>query len=139
MFTRMSPNLMVRDVAETVKFYTDILGFEFVMSVPSSAQEILMSWEPERSHDYALVKSEAIEIMFQEAASLKDHVPAAVLVTPQASMTLYFYVDDVDAIHQRVRDKVEIVKDLHTTFYGMREFYIRDVNGYILGFAKPAV
>ncbi len=31
---------------------------------------------------------------------------------------------------------VEIVADLHTTFYGTREFYFRDCNGYILSFSE---
>jgi len=33
---------------------------------------------------------------------------------------------------------VEIVQDLATTWYGMREFYIRDLDGYLLGFGEKA-
>lgn len=29
-----------------------------------------------------------------------------------------------------------MVKELSTTWYGMNEFYIRDNNGYVLGFAE---
>jgi hypothetical protein len=29
-----------------------------------------------------------------------------------------------------------MAKELETTWYGMREFYIKDCNGYILGFAE---
>jgi len=28
------------------------------------------------------------------------------------------------------------VTDLKTTWYGMQEFYLKDLNGYILGFAE---
>lgn len=35
-----------------------------------------------------------------------------------------------------LKKKVEIAKELSTTWYGMNEFYIRDNNGYILGFAE---
>ena len=37
---------------------------------------------------------------------------------------------------EQLRDKVEIVVDLHTTFYGTQEFYFRDLNGYILSFSE---
>lgn len=32
--------------------------------------------------------------------------------------------------------KLEIVKDMHKTFYGADEFVIRDLNGYIIYFAE---
>jgi 5-bromo-4-chloroindolyl phosphate hydrolysis protein len=38
--------------------------------------------------------------------------------------------------YQVLKSKVEIVKELHTTFYGMQEFYFKDCNGYILAFAE---
>ncbi len=35
-----------------------------------------------------------------------------------------------------IKSKAEVVKDLETVWYGMQEFYIKDCNGYILGFAE---
>ena len=37
-----------------------------------------------------------------------------------------------------VDGKAEIVEDLHDTFYGMREFAIRDCNGFWITFGQPA-
>ena len=54
------------------------------------------------------------------------------------SLTLYIEVEDIKGLYATLADKTTIVKDMHTTFYGMREFYIRDCNGYILGFAEAA-
>jgi hypothetical protein len=34
--------------------------------------------------------------------------------------------------------KAIFVQDLHTTFYGAREFAIQDCNGYVLAFAEMA-
>ena len=31
-----------------------------------------------------------------------------------------------------------MVEDLHDTFYGMREFIIRDLNGFWITFGQPA-
>ena len=34
------------------------------------------------------------------------------------------------------KDKVIIYKEIETTWYGQKEFYIKDLNGYILGFTS---
>lgn len=51
---------------------------------------------------------------------------------------LYVYTDDVDSLHQRLKDRVEVVKGLHDTFYGAREFIIRDLNRFWMTFAEFA-
>ena len=35
-----------------------------------------------------------------------------------------------------VDEALDFYEDLHTTFYGAEEFYIRDGNGYVLTFAR---
>ncbi len=50
---------------------------------------------------------------------------------------LYVYTDEVDALYLRLKDRVEIVEDLHDTFYGMREFTIRDLNRFWITFGQP--
>src|ERR1051325_8557142 len=32
---------------------------------------------------------------------------------------LYVHVDDIDALHERLKDRVEVVEAPHDTFYGM--------------------
>jgi uncharacterized glyoxalase superfamily protein PhnB len=39
-------------------------------------------------------------------------------------------------MYENLKDKVTVVKELHTTWYGMQEFYVKDCNGYILGFSQ---
>ena len=42
------------------------------------------------------------------------------------------------ALHHRLRkEKVEIAGELRETFYNMREFTMRDPNGYLLTLAEP--
>ena len=57
---------------------------------------------------------------------------------PRRDADLYVYVDDVDALFQQIGDRGEIVEGLHDTFYGMREFIIRDINGFWLTFGQRA-
>jgi uncharacterized glyoxalase superfamily protein PhnB len=52
-----------------------------------------------------------------------------------ATSSYYMEVEDVDALYEQVKDNLQILKSIDTTWYGAREFYVRDCNGYILGFS----
>ncbi len=56
-----------------------------------------------------------------------------------ASVSFYMEVENLDAFYREIKGKVEVVKELSTTWYGMKEFYIYDNNGYVLGFAEQKV
>jgi uncharacterized glyoxalase superfamily protein PhnB len=49
---------------------------------------------------------------------------------------LYVQSEDVDALFLRLKGRVEVVEGLHDTFYGMREFIIRDVNRFWITFGQ---
>jgi uncharacterized glyoxalase superfamily protein PhnB len=125
MLKKLTPNLMVEDVAGTLAFYRDTLGFEVVMTLPEA--------EP---FDFAIVKRDGAELMFQSRSSLSENVPALTGSPIGASQTFYIEVTGLSDLYQQLHDRVEIVVDLHSTFYGTQEFYFRDVNGYILSFSE---
>ena len=52
-------------------------------------------------------------------------------------MDLYIFVEDVDDLCRGLRGRVEVVEDLHDTFYGTREFIIRDLNRFRITFGQP--
>lgn len=135
---KLTPNLMVEDVSKTIECYRDILGFQFVMAVPKNSKEICMHLPQDKPLDYALMKNGNVEIMFQSTESLSEDITAFKGIKIGASVSFYFDIDNVAEYYERVKDKIEVVKELHTTWYGMQEFYIRDCNDYILGFAKQA-
>ena len=127
MFKKLTPNLMVENVAETLAFYRERLGFEVVTTLPEQ--------EP---FDFAIVKRDGVELMFQSRPSLSDNVPALSGSPIGASQTFYIEVTGIRDLYESLREKVEIVVDFHTTFYGTQEFYFRDLNGYILSFSETA-
>jgi uncharacterized glyoxalase superfamily protein PhnB len=129
---------MVEDVNRTVEFYQEILGFEFVMGVIEELQEVLTVYQQDRSLDYAMVKYGEVEVMFQAKRSLAEALPLLRGREIGGTFTLYMELDSISELYAGIKDKVTIVKDLHTTFYGMQEFYIEDCNGYILAFAEAA-
>ena len=133
---KISPNLMVDDIKETVKFYKDVLGFELVMAVPSEQQQVMTELQEQIDYDYALVKKGNVEIMFQERNSLVGDIPGfSSSMALGGSMTLYFETDSIDSYFSKIKDKVSVVKGPLKTWYGRNEFYISDNNGYILGFS----
>jgi uncharacterized glyoxalase superfamily protein PhnB len=51
---------------------------------------------------------------------------------PALTGTIYLYPDDVDATWERLKDVAPVVEPLRVTEYGMKEFAIRDPNGFLL-------
>ena len=125
MLKKLTPNLMVEAVQRTLAFYQDVLGFKVLMTLPDQAP-----------FDFAIMQRDQVELMFQSRASLSENVPALSGYSIGASQTFYIEVQGLKDLYESLRDKVDIVVDLHTTFYGTQEFYFRDVNGYILSFAE---
>ena len=140
MIKKFWTNMMVGDLHQTIAFYRDKLDFEHVMSVPQNSEEVLFAYDDSRPLAYTLLKKGGVELMFQERESLKSNVPAFDEVQGSeygGTLTFYFEVDGVDALAERLKQDCPVVRDLHNTFYGMREVYVRDPNGYVLGFAQP--
>lgn len=133
---KLTTNMMVRDVNSTIEFYSNALGFEVVMVVPENSQEVLTAIPKDRVLIYALMKCGNVEIMFQARRSLIEDLPLFKDTEIGASLTFYIEVEDIKGWYEKLKNNITIVKDIHTTFYGMQEFYVRDCNGYILAFAE---
>lgn len=130
------PNLMVKNVRETVDFYVSVLGFKISMAV-SENEDILTGEIPEDvSLIYANINNWEVEIMFQEENSFKNDITTLESVQIGSSSTLFIELEDIEWYYEYINEKIEIVKDLQTTWYWMKEFYIRDINWYILCFAE---
>ncbi|MHC4227146.1 MAG: VOC family protein [Planctomycetota bacterium] len=135
MYKKLTTNMMVEDVNRTVDFYSDVLGFEFVMGVPQDSQEIVTAKQKGQPLGFAIVKCGDVEMMFQTRKSLAEEIPEFNGMKIGGSLTFYVEVENIEGLYVKLKDKVTIIKDIQTTFYGKREFYLRDCNGYILIFA----
>lgn len=124
----LSPNLMVKNVQQTVDFYHDLLGFTLTASVPNAKGDQTLQW--------AMVQNQGVTLMFQEETNLKEEYPTLKTQAIGGSFTLYLTVTDADELYQRIKSKTTIVKEPHKTFYGATEFAIQDNNGYILTLAE---
>ena len=124
---KLTANLMVEDVNRTIDFYRDVLGFEVLATVPESGQ---FGW--------ALLKRDTLEMMVQSRESLGEELPILKEATIGYSGTFYIEVEDIEELQRRLLEKgVPLALEMRTSFYGAREFAMRDNNGYVFWFAEP--
>ena len=133
---RLTPNLMVDDVQQTVDFYCNTLGFEFIGGVPEGTQEFILKPDPSKALAFAILQQGPVQMMFQSRTSLSAELPMFAQKAIGASATIYIEVDNAQELYAQIEDKITLVKPLHTTFYGMNEFYVKDINGYVLCFGS---
>ncbi len=136
-FEKLTPDLMVNNVAASVKYYCENLGFDLAISVPEGARTIAAKLDPDQEYVYAMVRRDEVFIMFMRRDVYAADVPALKDVSVGASASLYCEVEGLDAFYRSCRQKgLQIVKDISSTWYGMKEFYVQDPDGYILAFAE---
>ncbi|MEO1403621.1 MAG: VOC family protein [Cyanobacteria bacterium J06635_1] len=114
----ISPMLEVSDLQETIDYYENILGFE-----------LQGTWPDQGPAQWAALKAGQVTLMFVTQARSATRPPT---LTGQ----LYCYPPDVDALWDELKDKVDIAWPLDNMSYGMREFAIRDCNGYVITFGQ---
>ena len=103
-----------QDVARSVKFYVEPLGFTCTLQLEG----------------FARVQLGAADIMLA--------LPNAHRRWEGASFTgsIYLDVDNVDELWEALKTRASIVYPIETMEYGLREFGVLDDNGYQLSFAQ---
>jgi uncharacterized glyoxalase superfamily protein PhnB len=124
-FKKLTPNLLVANVARSLAFYEGVLGFERGFTVPEQSP-----------FAFASVTGGPVEIFFNDAAGAIKEYPGFGGKPIGATGTMYIEVEGVDALHDRLKPTVPIVMPLISQFYGMREFAIEDPDGYVITFAQ---
>lgn len=119
----LTPMLETNDVGQTIRFYENVLGFSCSGKFPDDGQP---TW--------ASLCRDGIEIMF--SARNEHRAETAAFAQPMLTGSLYLKTDDVDALWEQIKDKVTIEYPIESFAYGMREFAMRDCNGYLLQFGQ---
>ena len=122
---KLTPNLIVRDVAASLKFYREMLGLETAMTVPEQAPYV-----------FAGVTNGVVEIFFNDQKVVAAEYPK-LAATIGASLTLYMEVDVLQDVLDRVKKAgTKISMAITEQFYGMREFAFEDQDGYTITIAE---
>jgi len=109
--------IYTKQVEETVKFYTTVLGF--------TCNNFMDDWS------WASMSRDEIEIMI---ACPNSHLA---FEKPCFTGSFYIQTDNADSVFDQLKDKVKICYPIETFEYGMREFAIYDNNGYLIQFGNP--
>ena len=107
----------VPDVRRTVDWYRDI-GFEVKETYGDGGDGL----------SFAIVAFGAGEVMFSSGGSLGSR--------HRREVDLYVYTEEIDQLHDRIKDRIEIIEEPHDMFYGMREVIVRDLNGFWITFGQ---
>ena len=124
---KLTPNLVVRNVEASLKFYREILGLETAITVPDQSPYV-----------FASVANEAVEIFFNDQKTVAAEYPK-LAATIGASLTLYMEVDSLQSVLDRVQKAgAKISMPVTDQFYGMKEFAFEDGDGYTITIAQKA-
>lgn len=115
---RVVPMIHVPDVNATAQWYVSI-GFE-IRGINRECEHGDIDW--------ALLRLGESEIMLSAGGRASSD--------PRREFDLYIHVDDIQFARQRLNGNVNLVEDVHETFYGSREFIIRDCNGFWITFGQ---
>jgi catechol 2,3-dioxygenase-like lactoylglutathione lyase family enzyme len=113
----VTPMIHVPDVRATVDWYQS-LGFT-----------VIDTNEDDGRLDWAMLSFGDGAVMF--------HAGGRHTSRDRRDVDLYVHTEDVAEMYARLRGKVVVHEDLHDTFYGMREFIVRDLNGFWVTFGQP--
>ena len=117
MQTRLTPMIRAPEVSATIDWYRS-LGFA-----------VVDSHEDDGEVDWAMLALGEGAVMFNAggAPSTGGRREVDLFVTT---------TEDIDALFERVRERAEVVSAPYDAFYGMREFILRDLNGFWITFAR---
>src|SRR5580693_3011450 len=117
--------LLVEEVEPCVAFWTGRMGFEKTAEVPDDGGKVA----------FAMLQKGAAEIMYQTYASVEKDNPHPDILARKGPTLLYIEVDDLAAA-MAATASAEVVMPERTTFYGSKEFGVKDPAGHIITFAQ---
>jgi len=115
----LSPNLIADSVNASVDFYTKHLGFTLVTSVPETGK-----------FDWAMIQRDGVTLMFQSLKSIQEDMPSLRLDKKGSLGTFFIKMKGIEDLYKALKGKVDIALEWRVTFYGMKEFGVKDPDGY---------
>ena len=122
---KLTPNLIVSSVEQSLAFYCDVLGFSKTATVPEQSPFV-----------FAAVQSGPVEIFFNARGAAVEEYPALAKMPIGGTLTLYMEVSDVAKLYDELKTRVKATMPLEKKFYGVTEFAFEDPDGYVITFAQ---
>ena len=122
---KLTPNLVVSSVEQSLAFYCDVLGFTKTDTVPEESPYV-----------FAIVRSGPVEVFFNAKGPAFEEYPALAGRPLGGTLTLYMEVSAVEKIYHDLKGRVTVTMPLEKKFYGVTEFAFEDPDGYVITFAE---
>jgi catechol 2,3-dioxygenase-like lactoylglutathione lyase family enzyme len=122
---KLTPNIIVSSVEQSLAFYCDLLGFTRTATVPDQPPFV-----------FAAVQSGAVEIFLNARGPAEGEYPALRGRQLGGTLTLFMEVSRIGQIYGELKDRVKVVMPLETKWYGTTEFAFEDPDGYVITFAE---
>jgi uncharacterized glyoxalase superfamily protein PhnB len=128
---KLTPNLVVRDVAAAMEFYRSTLGFQTFITVPEQAPYV-----------FGAVTNGSVEIFFNDQKAVAEDYPALAAKPIGGSLTLFIEVEGIEEVLAAIQKSAsqgsgtKITMPLKEQFYGMREFAFLDPEGWEVTIAE---
>jgi catechol 2,3-dioxygenase-like lactoylglutathione lyase family enzyme len=132
----LCPLLQVFDMPTSVRFYRDILGFALVSNAPLRAPD---------EFGWCLLKhTDGAEIMLNTAYDYgeRPEAPEPARSAAHGDTCIYFGCPDIDGAYLHLRAKGLDINKPKVAWYGMKQLYLNDPDGFGLCFqwrAEPVV
>jgi uncharacterized glyoxalase superfamily protein PhnB len=122
---KLTPNLIVSSVEQSLAFYCDVLGFTRTMTVPDQSPFV-----------FAAVQSGPVEIFLNAPGPAEEEYPALRGRPLGGTLTLFIEVSGIEKVYDDVKSKVKIAMPIERKWYGTTEFAFEDPDGYVITFAE---
>src|SRR5580700_859633 len=116
--------LLVEEIEPCLNFWVDRLGFTKTAEVPDGNKLA-----------FVMLQKGATEVMYQTFASVEKDNAQLAKDMRKGPTFLYVEVDDLDAVIAALKG-VPVVMPVRTTFYGAKEFGVKDPAGHLVTFAQ---
>ena len=112
----LTPMLNVPDIRASIAWYVAV-GFEVIDTGEDDGELV-----------WAMLGYGEGRVMFNIGGRESD--------VPRRDADLYLEVEGVDVLFAQLPEGIDVFEGPHDTFYGMREFIVRDSNGFWLTFGE---
>lgn len=121
---KITPILFAQEIEPCIQFWTERLGFHKTAEVPEGDKT-----------GFVILEKDGLELMYQSYTSVEKDNAATAAAVRKGPTFLYIDVDDLN-VALATTQGVEVVMPVRSTFYGAKEFGVKDPAGHYIIFAQ---
>ncbi len=121
---KLTPVLLVPEIEPCLTLWVERLGFEKAIEVPDDGKL-----------GFIALKKGPVELMYQTYSSVEKDNPSSLAGIQRGPTFLYVEVESIDQTLAAMKG-LPLAMEMRTTFYGAKEFGVKDPAGHSITFAQ---